>query len=35
MIVLQHNFNGTAMSTVTALEAAIERGAEVVCLQEP
>jgi hypothetical protein len=35
MIVLQHNFNGTAVSTVTALEAAIERGAEVVCLQEP
>jgi len=35
MIVLQHNCNGTAVSTVAALEAAIERGAEVACLQEP
>jgi hypothetical protein len=35
MIVLQHNCNGTAVTTVAALEAAIERGAEVVCLQEP
>ena len=35
MIVLQHNCNGTAVSTVTALEAATERGAEVACLQEP
>jgi len=35
MIVIQHNCNGTAVTTVAALEAAIERGAEVVCLQEP
>jgi hypothetical protein len=35
MIVLQHNCNGTAVSTVAALEAAIERDAEVACLQEP
>jgi hypothetical protein len=35
MIVLQHNCNGTAVTTVAALEAAIERGAEVACLQEP
>jgi hypothetical protein len=35
MIVLHHNCNGTAVSTVAALEAAIERGAEVACLQEP
>jgi hypothetical protein len=35
MIVLQHNCNGTAVSTIAALEAAIERGASVVCLQEP
>jgi hypothetical protein len=35
MIVLQHNCNGTAVLTVAALEAAIERGAEVACLQEP
>jgi hypothetical protein len=35
MIVLQHNCNGTAVSTVAAFEAAIERGAEVACLQEP
>jgi hypothetical protein len=35
MIVIQHNCNGTAVSTIAALEAAIERGAEVACLQEP
>jgi Flp pilus assembly protein CpaB len=35
MIVLQHNCNGTAVSMLAALEAAIERGAEVACLQEP
>jgi hypothetical protein len=35
MIVMQHNCNGTAVSTIAALEAAIERGAEVACLQEP
>jgi hypothetical protein len=35
MIVIQHNCNGTAVTTVAALEAAIERGAEAVCLQEP
>lgn len=35
MIVLQHNCNGTVVSTTAALEAAIERGAEVACLQEP
>lgn len=35
MIVIQHNCNGTAVSTVAALESAIERGAEVACLQEP
>ena len=35
MIVLQHNCNGTAVSMVAALEATIERGAEVACLQEP
>jgi hypothetical protein len=35
MIVFQHNCNGTAVSTVAALEAAIDRGAEVACLQEP
>lgn len=35
MIVIQHNCNGTAVSTVAALEAAIERGADVACLQEP
>lgn len=35
MIMLQHNCNGTAVTTVAALEAAIERGAEVACLQEP
>ena len=35
MIMLQHNCNGTAVSTVAALEAAVERGAEVACLQEP
>jgi hypothetical protein len=35
MIVLQHNCNGRAVSMVAALEAAIEREAEVVCLQEP
>jgi hypothetical protein len=35
MIVIQHNCNDTAVSTIAALEAAIERGAEVVCLQEP
>jgi hypothetical protein len=35
MIVLQHNCNGTAVLMVAALEAAIERGAEVACLQEP
>ena len=35
MIVIQHNCNGTAVSTIAALEAAIERRAEVACLQEP
>ena len=35
MIVLQHNCNGTAVLIVAALEAAIKRGAEVACLQEP
>lgn len=35
MIVLQHNCNGTAVSIVATLEAAIERRAEVACLQEP
>ena len=35
MIVIQHNCNGTAVSTIAVLEAAIERGAEVACLQEP
>jgi hypothetical protein len=35
MIVLQHNCNGTAVSMVAALEAAIERRAEVACLQKP
>ena len=35
MIVIQHNCNGTAVSTIAALEAAIERGAQVACLQEP
>jgi hypothetical protein len=35
MMVLQHNCNGTAVSIVAALEAAIKRGAEVACLQEP
>lgn len=35
MIVIQHNCNGTAVSTIAALEAAVERGAEVACLQEP
>jgi hypothetical protein len=35
MIVTQHNCNGTAVSMIAALEAAIERGAEVACLQEP
>lgn len=35
MMVLQHNCNGTAVSMVAALEAAIQRGAEVACLQEP
>jgi hypothetical protein len=35
MIVLQHNCDGTAVTTVAALEAAIERVAEVVYLQEP
>jgi hypothetical protein len=35
MIVIQHNCNGTAVSTIATLEAAIERRAEVVCLQEP
>lgn len=33
MIVIKHNCNGTAVSTIAALEAAIERGAEVACLQ--
>jgi hypothetical protein len=32
MIVLQHNCNGTAVTTVAALEAAIERGADRVFL---
>lgn len=35
MIVLQHNCNSTAATTTAALEAAIERRAEVVILQEP
>lgn len=35
MIVLQHNCNGRAASMVAALEAAMERGADVACLQEP
>ena len=35
MIVIQHNCNGTAVSMIAAREAAIERGAEVACLQEP
>lgn len=35
MIVIQHNCNGTAVSTIAALEAAVERGAEMACLQEP
>jgi hypothetical protein len=35
MIVLRHNCNGTAISVMIALEAAIERGVEVACLQEP
>ncbi|KHN93671.1 Endonuclease/exonuclease/phosphatase [Metarhizium album ARSEF 1941] len=33
--VLQHNCNRTAVSTTAALEAALERGVEVACLQEP
>ncbi|KAL1581734.1 hypothetical protein WHR41_09562, partial [Cladosporium halotolerans] len=35
MIVLQHNCNGTLVPMMAALEAALERKAEVVCLQEP
>jgi hypothetical protein len=35
MIVIQHNCNGTAVSTIATLEAAMERRAEVACLQEP
>jgi hypothetical protein len=35
MMVLQYNCNSTAVSMVAALEAYIERGAEVACLQEP
>jgi ribonuclease HI len=35
MIVIQHNCNTSAVSMTAALEAAIERGAEVACLQEP
>lgn len=35
MIVLQHNCNSTAATTTAALEAAVERKAELVLLQEP
>jgi hypothetical protein len=35
MMVLQHKYNRTAVSTVAALEAAAKRGAEVACLHEP
>jgi hypothetical protein len=35
MIVLQHNCNSTAATTTAALEAAVERQAEVVLLQKP
>jgi hypothetical protein len=35
MIVIQHNCNGTAVTTIAARQAAIEKGAEVACLQEP
>jgi hypothetical protein len=35
MIVIQHNCNSTAVSTIAVLEATIERKAKVACLQEP